>query len=210
MNWFKKVGITLFCMYCCTLQGCRTTRPEVPPPPRFASDGRKQPLNAVGFGSVPRPSFMTDATAQIAPGIKAPGQDQTSIASREAYQPDNPSTDQILKAPDPTKLPQQPAMVNSDRTSSKGLSLGGIMKGLGNGSASNRDSSVVRAGGISEGPSSTPLDPPVTLPPPPLVPPPAAIAPPALPADGRVVSEHAPSALPSQNALPPLLPEGMP
>jgi hypothetical protein len=153
---------------------------------------------------------MTDATAQIAPGIKAPGQDQTSIASREAYQPDNASTDQILKAPDPTKLPQQPALVNSNRSSSKGLSLGGIMKGLGNGSGSSRDSAVVRAGGISESPASDPLEPPVTLPPPPLVPPPAAIAPPALPTDGRVISEIAPSPLPPQNALPPLLPETTP
>ncbi|MFM7127844.1 MAG: hypothetical protein ACKO0V_00620 [bacterium] len=180
--------------------GCRTTRPEVPPPPKFAADGKKQP---VGFGSAPRNGYMVDAANQVAPGISAPGQSQTSIANRNEFTtPSNNNTDSILLA-EPSR--------NPSATSSSGLpKLGGIMKGLGNGSSSRSDSAIQRASTDQPKPAQ-PLDPPISLPPPPLVPPPTAIAPPgSLPAGPASTSEHAPPALPGNPGIPPLVPETSP
>lgn len=180
--------------------GCRTTRPEVPPPPKFASDGKKQP---VGFGSGPRSSYMVDAANQIAPGISAPGQSQTSIANRNEFAtPSNNNTDSILLA-EPSRT--------SSATSTSGLpKLGGIMKGLGNGSEARSDSSIQRASTDQPKPAQ-PLDPPITLPPPPLVPPPSAVPPPSSLSTGpAITSEHAPPALPGNPGIPPLVPETSP
>lgn len=210
MDGFRKlVGLSMFIAGCC-FSGCRTTRPEVPPPPEFTADGRKQPINRVGFGSSPKAGYMTDASSQIAPGIKAPGQEQTSIASRDALELGELPKDSILNIPDREKPAQLPVASSSNNNNSKRLSIGGLMKGLGNGSSANRDPAVQRAGATSSDPPSEPLEPPVTLPPPPLVPPPSAAIPPALPTDGRALSDHAPAALPSQNVVPPLSPEPLP
>lgn len=210
MDRFRElVALSMFIAGSC-LTGCRTTRPEVPPPPKFTADGRKQPLSPVGFGSSPKAGYMTDASSQIAPGIKAPGQEQTSIASRDSQGQGNAPKDSILNIPDREMPAQLPVASASNNGKSKGLSLGGLMKGLGNGSSSNRDPAVQRAGATSSEPPSEPLEPPVTLPPPPLVPPPSAAIPPPLPTDGRAISDQAPAALPSQNVVPPLTPEPLP
>ncbi len=196
----KKMLFLAMALHVAGHAGCRTTRPEVPPPPKFASDGKKQP---VGFGSGPRSSYMVDAANQIAPGISTPSQSQTSIANRNEFAtPSNNNTDSILLA--------DPARTSSAASTSGLPKLGGIMKGLGNGSASRSDSSIQRASTDQPNPAQ-PLDPPITLPPPPLVPPPTAIAPPTTLPPGRAsTSDNAPPALPGNPAIPPLVPESSP
>ena len=180
--------------------GCRTTRPEVPPPPKFTASGKKQP---VGFGTVPRAGYMVDAANELAPGISAPGQSQTSMANRNDYvAPNSNSTDSILVA-EPSK-----GGAGASAASSSGLpKIGGIMKGLGNGSLPRSDSGVQRASGSPETKPAQPLEPPISLPPPPVLPPPTAVPPASLPSFSGSNSEHAPAALPGNPGIPPLTPE---
>lgn len=197
-----------------TLAGCRTTRPEVPPPPRFAADGRKISSNVVGFGSAPRAGYMTDAATQSGPAMAAPGGDRTSIASQS--QPNDSVTSgfpgdappSTLGTPLPTANPAGSAP-GSVAGSSKGLSVGGIFNGLGSSTKAKKDNAVVTAGSTDPSPPVMPLDPPVSLPPPPLVPPPAGIAPPVLPL-GKDQTSQSPSALPPESAIPPVVPEQSP
>ncbi len=202
----RTLGILFVCATNCFQTGCRTTRPEVPPPPRFTTDGRKQPLSPIGFGSAPKQGFMTDASSQMAPGVPNPGQEKTSNVGSEEYRTaELPQSNSAILTASDTPSAGKSSSGNS-RAASSGLSLGGIMRGLGTGSAP-RDPAVQQAGGVSESPSSLPLEPPVMLPPPPLIPPPSAVAPPAMPNDDRIKSGYAPSPLPEESAVPPLIPE---
>jgi hypothetical protein len=170
------------------LAGCRTTRPEVPPPPKFTTSGKKQP---VGFGTAPRAGYMVDAANQTAPGISTPGQSQTSMANRNEYtNPNTNSTDNILLAE-----PAKGSAGSTDAGTSGFPKLGGIMKGLGNGSAGKSDAGVERVSTGSPAKPAQPIEPPISLPPPPILPPPAAV-PPVDPSVSGSNSEHAPAPLP--------------
>lgn len=170
--------------------GCRTTRPEVPPPPSFARDGQKLGGKPVAFGSAPKAGYMTDASTQLAPGIAAPGGDRTSVASREG-------------------LRDSPTATIQEGSTSKGT-LGRMFDGLSsNSSGSKRDDAVGKAGYELGTPASVPLDPPVNLPPPPLIPPPSATSDPA-PPPAKSAGESSPMPLPDESALPPLVPEPVP
>lgn len=202
------LGIILLATSVSTQSGCRTTRPEVPPPPKFAADGRKVGNTPVGFGSAPRAGYMTDAATQAAPGIAAPGGDTTSIAGRNNKS--NPAM-AAMNGDVPASLSRSdlPSPLASNNQG-KGMSSGGILGGLGSATRAKRDDSVVTAGNTAElPPPVSPIDPPVSLPPPPLVPPPAGIAPPAseLP---KTQTNQSPQALPSESAIPPVVAEPTP
>lgn len=190
-----------------TQSGCRTTRPEVPPPPKFAADGRKAGNTPVGFGSAPRAGYMTDAATQAAPGIAAPGGDTTSVAGRNNKS--NPAM-AAMNGDVPASLSRSdlPSPLASNN-SGKGMSSGGILGGMGSATRARRDDAVVAAGNTTELPPVAPIDPPVSLPPPPLVPPPAGIAPPAseLP---KAQTSQSPQALPPESAIPPVVAEPTP
>ena len=193
-----------------TLAGCRTTRPEVPPPPRFAADGRKIGSNVVGFGSTPRAGYMTDASTQTGPGVAAPGGDRTSIASSTGPKDSATSTFPGDAPPSTRGTPlATPNNAGSVAGAAKPLGVGGIFNGLGSSTKAKKDDAVVTAGSTDASPPVAPLDPPVSMPPPPLVPPPSGVAPPALP----VVKDQtgqSPSALPPESAIPPVVPEQSP
>lgn len=198
--------------------GCRSTRNEVPPPPRFAGDGRKVGSKPVGFGSSPKAGYMTDAANQIAPGISAPSGDRTSIASRDGLR-DSPTAtftgDSNLNGMS-GGLPISNSTGSGGQTLSSGQTttsvaprkngLGGIFSGMGSNTTAKRDEGIERAGYGGGSPPAAPLDPPVSLPPPPLVPPPASIELPGPRAD-RAQSEHAPESLPQESAIPPVTAE---
>ena len=194
------------------ISGCRTIRPEVPPPPQFASDGRKLGSNLVGFGSAPRAGYMVDASTQTAPGMASPGGDQSSIASRNA--PSGPSSaGSSFPTSTPATTPGTPLATPSSGQLAgmpKSRGVGGIFSGIGSSAKPKKDSEIVTAGNTEESPPVTPLDPPVSLPPPPLVPPPSGVAPPALEIPKETASQQSPSALPPESAIPPLVPERIP
>ena len=197
-----------------TFAGCRTTRPEVPPPPRFAADGRKIGSNVVGFGSAPKAGYMTDASTQSGPAMAAPGGDQTSIASRTGPR-DSATSGLPGEAPPSTRGTPLPSATpagtapGSIAGPGKGLGVGGIFNGLGSSTKAKKDDAVVTAGNADSSPPVMPLDPPVSLPPPPLVPPPSGFAPPVLPITKDQTSQS-PSALPPESAIPPVVPEQSP
>jgi len=202
------LGATLVANLLVPLAGCRTTRPEVPPPPKFAANGLKR-QTPIGFGSAPKAGYMTDAATQSAPGIAAPGGDQTSVASRQ-NQTDPAKSKFPDDAPPPTDLrtPSTSPLASSGKP--KGMGVGGIFNGLGSSTGAKKDDAVVTAGSTAElPPPVSPIDPPVTLPPPPLVPPPAGVsAPGAMP--GKAQSEQSPAALPHESAIPPVVAEPTP
>lgn len=170
--------------------GCRTTRPEVPPPPTFARDGQKIGGKGIGFGSAPRAGYMTDASTQLAPGIAAPGGDRTSVASVDGVR-------------------ESPGTAIKQDSGTKGT-LGRMFDGLGSAASSSRkDESVSKAGYEPNTPASLPIDPPVSLPPPPLIPPPAATGSPAPPPQ-KSMTESSPQPLPDESELPPPIPGSAP
>ena len=191
-----------------SLAGCRTTRPEVPPPPKFAANGIKG-KTPIGFGSAPKAGYMTNAATQAAPGIAGPGGDQTSVASRQT-QPSPANANFPDDTPPPTSLNTPAAAPLAANGKPKGMGVGGIFNGLGSSTTSKKDDAVVTASGSADlPPPVSPIDPPVTLPPPPLVPPPAGIAPPGS-SINKSESGQSPAALPPESAIPPVVAEPTP